>query len=106
MMFTLLTRESRQLDLAKLGLLGCILLLALTGCKIPELRKGKPTQCLPNDFNGAKSLENSAMLGPAEFFNDPVLISLIDQALVGNQELRILSEDIQIANNEILHDAG
>ncbi len=106
MMFTLLTRESRQLDLAKLGLLGCILLLALTGCKIPELRKGKPTQCLPNDFNGAKSLENSAMLGPAEFFNDPVLISLIDQALVGNQELRILSEDIQIANNEILHRRG
>ena len=36
-----------------------------------------------------------------EFFNDPQLLNLIDQALWGNQELRILAQDIAIANNEV-----
>ena len=35
-----------------------------------------------------------------------LLIGLIDQALVGNQELRILTEDVQIASNEILARRG
>ena len=56
---------------------------------------------LPQSFNGEVSLENSALLGTTEFFNDPILTSLIDQALLGNQQLKILSEEIQIANNEI-----
>src|SRR5262249_6972540 len=38
--------------------------------------------------------------------NDPTLIRLIDQALAGNQELRILNENIQIASNEILARRG
>ena len=50
--------------------------------------------------------ENSAQIAIEEFFNDPILRSLIDQALVGNQELKILDEDIQIANNEILRRRG
>ena len=45
--------------------------------------------------------ENSAHLMWFEFFEDPFLISLIDQALIGNQELKILSEEIWIANNEV-----
>ncbi len=65
-----------------------------------------PGPPLPEDFNGATSPENSAQLGIEEFFNDPMLICLIDQALVGNQELRILNEDIQIASNEILARRG
>ena len=56
---------------------------------------------MPEDFNGATP-ENSSRVGIEEFFNDPTLISLIDQALVGNQELRILNEDVQIASNEVL----
>ena len=35
-----------------------------------------------------------------------MLSSLIDQALVGNQELKILGEDVQIASNEILARPG
>ena len=45
-------------------------------------------------------------LPTAEFFNDPTLTSLIDQALFGNQQLRILAQDIAIANNEIIGGAG
>ena len=35
-----------------------------------------------------------------------MLIGLIHQALVGNQELKILNEDIQIASNEVLARSG
>jgi hypothetical protein len=61
---------------------------------------------LPEDFNGATTPENSSQVGIEEFFNDPTLISLIDQALVGNQELRFLNEDVQIASNEVLARRG
>ena len=50
--------------------------------------------------------ENSAQLGIEEFFNDPLLTRLIDQALAGNRELKILDEEVQIASNEILARQG
>ncbi len=50
---------------------------------------------------GNISFENSSQLAWCDFFNDTFLVGLIDQALSGNQELRILNEDIQIAYNEV-----
>jgi NodT family efflux transporter outer membrane factor (OMF) lipoprotein len=61
---------------------------------------------LPPDFNGAISPDSSAQVGLEEFYNDPMLICLVDQALAGSQELRILSEEIQIASNEVLARRG
>jgi multidrug efflux system outer membrane protein len=84
----------------------CSLLLFLPSCRIPCLRDAEPGPDLPESFNGRATLENSAELTVPEFFNDPVLANLIDQALVGNQQLKILAEDIQIANNEILARKG
>lgn len=51
-------------------------------------------------------MENSSQVGTIDFFNDPNLISLIDQAWVGNQELRILAQDVRIASNEVLRRRG
>lgn len=51
-------------------------------------------------------MESSAQLGINEFYNDPILTGLIDQALVSNQELRILNEEVEIASNEILARRG
>lgn len=81
-------------------------LLALPACGVPKLRKPKCAPPLPDTFNGALDYENSAQLGWCEFFDDPHLTGLIGQALAGNQELRILNEDIRIANNEILAARG
>src|SRR5262245_36174753 len=78
------------------ALLGSLLLLA--GCRIPCLQQAAPPPPMPDTFNGWSSPENSAFLGINKFFNDPTLTSLIDQALVGNQQLRILTQDIQVAN--------
>lgn len=82
------------------------LLAFLPGCGIPQLCAPQPGPVMPASFNGATSPDNSADLAPPEFFQDPRLVSLIDQALVGNQELRILAQDIAIANNEVLRRRG
>lgn len=82
--------------------IACSILLVLSSCQIPSLRQAEPGPILPASFIGVTSQENSAELRVDEFFNDPFLVHLICQALAGNQELKILAQDIQIANNEIL----
>lgn len=87
------------------------ILLVLPGC-IPALRAPLPGAplpqgfSLPGDFSGATNAENSAQLAAREFFNDPRLANLIDQALVGNLQLKILFEDIAISNNEVMRRRG
>ena len=55
---------------------------------------------MPDTFNGSYDETNSAELDFAVLFDDPMLSGLIDQAMVDNQELKILAQDIDIANNE------
>ncbi|HVJ68567.1 MAG TPA: efflux transporter outer membrane subunit [Caulifigura sp.] len=86
--------------------LACGSMLFLTSCHIPELRGPCPARCVPDDFNGTTTSDNSACVGFEEFFNDPILTDLILQGISGNQELRILYEQVQIANNEILRRRG
>jgi multidrug efflux system outer membrane protein len=84
----------------------CTMLLALPACHIPTLRQAAPGRDLPQDFNGVTSPENSAELSVEEFYNDPTLTRLIDQGLAGNQDLRIITENVQIASNEVLARRG
>jgi len=92
------------------GVLGCL------GCGIPQLRIPDSGPILPENFKEANNsegissdsaitdttgVENSAQLRIEDFFNDPTLKGMIEQALNGNQELKILGENIQIANNEV-----
>ena len=83
-----------------------IMLLVLPSCEIPPLRHAEPGPVLPTDFNGATSPENSSELGIEEFFNDPMLTGLIQQALDDNRELKVLNEEVQIAGNEVLARSG
>ncbi len=100
--------------------IACSFLLVLPSCiphlrnpaagpALPErynLRQADPGPDLPEVFEEPTSPENSSQVRIEEFFSDPMLSSLIGQALAGNQELRILGEDIQIASNEILARQG
>src|SRR3954464_11753237 len=79
-----------------------LMLLVLPSCAIPPLRHPEPGPGLPTSFNGATSSESSSQLGIREFYNDPLLLCLIDQALAQNRELKILNEEVLIASNEIL----
>ncbi len=83
-----------------------IMLLVLPSCGIPPLRHPEPGPGLPADFNGATSSENSSQLGIEEFYNDRMLTSLIEKALLGNRELKNLNEEVQIAGNEVLARSG
>lgn len=58
------------------------------------------------DFQGVATESNSAQLGIDEFFEDPVLTHLIAQGLAGNQELKILNQEVQVASAEILSRRG
>jgi NodT family efflux transporter outer membrane factor (OMF) lipoprotein len=82
------------------------MLLVLPSCCIPPLRPADPPPPLPETFNGATSPENSSQLGIQEFFHDPLLTHLIEQALAGNRELKILDEEVQIASNDVLARRG
>jgi outer membrane protein, multidrug efflux system len=85
--------------------IACSFLLVLPSC-IPHLRDPVPGPILPESFNGVSTPENSSTVTIEEFFNDPMLTGVIHQALFGNQELRILAEEVQIASNDILARQG
>jgi NodT family efflux transporter outer membrane factor (OMF) lipoprotein len=105
MNFSVRSSKTKQKKRAIAIAIACSFLLVLPSC-IPHLRPPMPGPNLPESFNGATSSENSAEVRIEEFFNDPMLTCLIHQALVGNQELRILNENIQIAGNEVLARRG
>jgi len=84
----------------------CSLLLAVPGCGIPKLCHPEPVRQLPETFNGEVSGENSSQMGIDEFFEDPTLTGLIDEGLAGSLQLKILGQEIEIANNEILRRRG
>ncbi|MEQ9410093.1 MAG: efflux transporter outer membrane subunit [Fuerstiella sp.] len=84
--------------------------MLLPGCRIPDLLRADHGKPVPATFNVESDSESgegsSAHIDFHEFFNDPLLTSLIDQALVDNQELRILEQDIRIASNEAFSRSG
>lgn len=88
------------------SVLTCIMLLLLSGCRLPGLYSAGPPAPLPADYNGETTEGNSAQVGVMEFFNDPVLTQLITEGLAQNQELKIRNQEIQIAYNEIMARQG
>ncbi|MFO0957100.1 MAG: TolC family protein [Isosphaeraceae bacterium] len=83
-----------------------LLLLILPSCGIPPLRKAEPPPILPPDFKGEASPENVTQLSVEEFYNDPLLLTLIAQGLDNNRELKILNEQVNIAANEVWGRSG
>jgi NodT family efflux transporter outer membrane factor (OMF) lipoprotein len=103
--FASISPTQRQTSTALAAMVSC-LLLVLPSCAIPKLQQGQGAPPVPDTFNGVITEQNSAQVGIDEFFNDPILTDLIRQALAGNQQLRILGQDIQIANFEIMRRRG
>jgi multidrug efflux system outer membrane protein len=95
--------------------IACCLPLILASCQIPKLRHADGALGLPESFSGqslpagasgSTGTENSSRLGIEEFYHDPLLTNLIQQALSENLELKALNEEVQIARNEILARQG
>ncbi|HZT80618.1 MAG TPA: TolC family protein [Gemmataceae bacterium] len=98
--------------------IACGVLLVLPGCFIPNLRPSKTGVAVPATYDGAPagltnatftgsaSPDNSAQLRVDEFYNDPILLRLVCQAMANNRELKILEEDVQIARAAIMSSRG
>ena len=54
----------------------------------------------------ASGSDNSAQIRVEEFYSDSFLTRLIHQGVAGNRELKILEQEVQIANNEVLARRG
>lgn len=83
-----------------------VLLVAASGCRIPQLCGPEQGPILPADYNGATAPGNSSQASINEFFDDPALTQLLVEGLNQNQELKIRNQEIQIASNEILARRG
>ena len=75
--------------------------LMLTSCGVPKLIQKVESSNTPATYNGLKDTNNTAILSWQGFFSDPYLTSLIDTALVNNQELNIVIQEIEIARSEV-----
>ena len=88
----------------------CIAALTLLvgGClpTLPQGRARTPNTLVPETFAGHREDQSSAQLTWKQLFTDPKLVELIETALQNNQELNILSAEIDIAQNEILARRG
>lgn len=83
---------------------------------LPSLKNEKieplviPSQFPPSEFSGqvqnAKGVPSSANKRWEEIFQDTNLDALIKEALKNNQELNIIDQEINIANNEIMARQG
>jgi len=81
-----------------------VLLVLLSSACIPAFPKGAaraPSTAVPPSYGGLTDRENSAQQRWQDFFADPKLCALIDEALKNNQELNILTQELDIAENEI-----
>ena len=89
--------------------------LMLTGCKTPQATNlaDRTRMQLPAQFTkdsvqaqGDASVSKSAVTPWRQFFTDPLLVSLIDTALLSNQDLRMTLQQIAVAKSSVLFQQG
>jgi len=85
--------------------IGCIACFVVA-CSIPELVSRDVKKDQPADYSGSEDTVNFAQLNWKDFFADQYLVNLIDSALKNNQELNILLQEINVAQNEVLARKG
>jgi NodT family efflux transporter outer membrane factor (OMF) lipoprotein len=85
--------------------------LALSACKAPQATvvKDSVKSSLPDSFGQntpQDSTQNSGITPWREFFTDPNLVSLIEEALHNNQDLLIALQEIEIAKSDVMAKKG
>ena len=83
--------------------------LILIGCKAPMATtiQDQVKETIPQNFDNQTTSENNSGITPwKEFFTDPNLVKLIDEALKNNQELLITLQQIEIAKSDVMYKNG
>lgn len=89
--------------------LAAVALCLLSGACAPYLGTAVARdvdRTVPEDFGAKSGSASAAKLTVREFFGDPQLVALVDEALANNQELNMIAQEITIANSEILARQG
>ncbi len=101
-------REGRALFtlLVAIGASACVPKLPGGGAREPSIE-------VPGSYGGTEATsggeteaQSAAAVDWHDFFDDPNLVSLIDEALANNQELNIAIQEILITNNEVMARRG
>jgi len=77
------------------------LFLMVVSCKAPVIIETSSNKSLPETYNKSLDTVNTATVRWKNFFTDKYLVSLIDEAIKNNQELKITLQEIEIAKNDI-----
>lgn len=84
-----------------------VLAISLNACKIPSgVTLRDENKSVPSTFQTSSDTVNSGLVKYGDFFKDQNLVELIDSALLRNQELNIILQEINQSNNEILARKG
>lgn len=86
-----------------IGAAGVVLMIS--ACKAPDYAQ-KSVDDVPVSYDGSQDTTNTAMIQWKDYFLDPDLNALIDSALVNNQELNIVSMEIEMTQNEVMARKG
>jgi multidrug efflux system outer membrane protein len=78
-----------------------IVLLFITSCSITKQTVREADKSMPERFSNATDTTNISSVNWRVYFSDSNLTALIDTALINNQELNILMQEIEVDKNEI-----
>lgn len=79
-----------------------LVLLSLAACKPIEIEQHAENKTVPEQYGtDDNSSSNTGKIKWNEYFSDPNLQALINEALKNNQELNIVLQEIEISKNEI-----
>lgn len=74
---------------------------AVISCKVPSIVEINSSKKVPEFYTNSNDTTNISSITWRNFFKDPYLVNLIDEALKNNQELNITLQEIEIAKNDI-----
>ncbi|MEY2649180.1 MAG: hypothetical protein RL282_1893 [Bacteroidota bacterium] len=78
----------------------------IASCKVPSIVSKQESKATPVSYLDSKDTANAANIQWRNYFKDPYLIALIDSALVNNQELNVMKQEIEISKNEVMARKG
>ncbi|MBU3700239.1 MAG: TolC family protein, partial [Candidatus Kapabacteria bacterium] len=73
---------------------------------VPTVVQRSVNRETPPSYQGSSDTLNSATMNWREYYRDANLVTLIDSALARNQELNIVMQELDIAQNEVLARSG
>lgn len=83
------------------AILIAVLGMFVVGCKLPADFSKQDNLQIPVSYTADKDTSNDARISWRSYFSDPLLIALVDTALLHNQELNMTMQEIEISKNEI-----